>query len=242
MPIAPGLKKNIQVALVIALLVAGLRTGWILYQRYDANRREQALKQAAPPPLNPDYYVTPKKLHAYDIKSAHELTKQPAWVKEGYRYTYYAYDAARHQADFGREAGLLQPLQKLDVRDVVVNSTPGSRDQKQVLAVFEQESKSYAVPIGVWREGDYKIYADEMLFIQDPKELYKHWSADVWASIDKHEVKAGMNELQADFAVGMGVPERADESDLKTVKYPNGGKPLVVKYRDGRAVEVKAGS
>jgi len=238
----PELKRNIQIGLLIALVVAGLRTGWILYQRYDANRRELAKKQAAAPPLNPDYYVTPKKLHAYDLKSSRELTKQPAWVKEGYRYTYYPYDNARHHADFGREAGLLQPLQKLEIKDVVVNATPASRDQKQVLAVFEQDAKSFAVPIGTARGDDYKIYADEMLFIEDPKELYKHWSADVWEAIDKHEVKPGMNELQADFAVGMGVPERSDNSESKIVKYPNGGKPLSVTYRDGKAVEVKPGS
>jgi hypothetical protein len=243
MKIAPELKRNIQVALLIALVVAGLRTGWILYQRYDANRKEQLKQQAAPPPLNPDYYVTPKKLHAYDMKSARELTQQPAWVKEGYRYTYYLYDGARHQADFNREAGLLQPLQKLDIKDVVINSSPAARDQKQVMAVFEKENKSYAVPIGVLRgSDDYKIYADEMLFVQDPKELYKHWPAEVWEAIDKHEVKAGMNELQVDFAVGMGVPEKSDDSDSKLVKYPNGGKPLSVTYRDGKAVEVKPGA
>jgi hypothetical protein len=51
-----------------------------------------------------------------------------------------------------------------------------------------------------------------------------------------------MNEIQADFAVGMGVPDAGASSDEKTVRYPNGGKPLVVSYSGGKAMEVKAGS
>jgi hypothetical protein len=48
--------------------------------------------------------------------------------------------------------------------------------------------------------------------------------------------------MQADFAVGMGVPDTGNSSSEKTVRYPNGGKPLVIVYRDGKAVEIKAGS
>jgi len=49
-----------------------------------------------------------------------------------------------------------------------------------------------------------RIYSDEMLYIEDPRELYKHWPAGLWQSVEKHEVKPGMNELQADFAIGWG--------------------------------------
>jgi hypothetical protein len=96
------------------------------------------------------------------------------------------------------------------------------------------------VPIGFEAAGQYKIYSDEMSFVEDPRELYKHWPADVWNAVQQHEVKPGMNELQADFAVGMGVPD-AGSSDEKTVRYPNGGKPLVVTYSAGKATEIKAG-
>ncbi len=80
-----------------------------------------------------------------------------------------------------------------------------------------------------------------MFYVEDPHDLYKHWPADVWQAIGQHEVKPGMDELQADFAVGMGVPDAGASSDEKTVRYPNGGKPLVVNYSGGKATEIKAG-
>jgi hypothetical protein len=40
----------------------------------------------------------------------------------------------------------------------------------------------------------------------------------------------------------MGVPDAGESSDKKTVRYPNGGKPLVVNYSGGKATEIKAGT
>jgi hypothetical protein len=188
--------------------------------------------------MNADYYVTPKKLHAHDLKSARELTQQPAWVREGYKYQYYPY--AGH-SDFKHPAGLLGPIEKLNITDVVVEKSPESRN-RQVMAVFEMDGKKFSVPIGMVTGDDYEIYADEIFFIQDPRELYKHWSPDVWQAVDAHEIKPGMNELQASFAVGVGSLESGSRTDQRVLKYPNGGKPLIVTYRDGKATEVKQGS
>jgi hypothetical protein len=227
-------KQKIQLVLVIAIAVAALRAGYIVYQRH-AERTEQAAKQA--PPLNPDYYVVPKKLYPYDLKSAKQLTQQSAWVKEGYRFTYYPYDHGH--TDFSHESGLLLPIQKLDIKDVVTDTTPAH--QRQVMAVFEQEGKAYAVPIGSQSGDTYQIYSDEMFFFQDPRELYKHWPADVWESIEQHQIKPGMNEFQAYFAIGMGVPDRSSDPAVKTVHYPNGGKPVTITFRNGKAAEITGG-
>ena len=93
----PEAKQRIQLLLVIAMAVAALRAGYVVYERR-SERAEQFTKQT--PPLNPDYYVIPKKLYPYDLKSAKQLTQQPVWVKEGYRFTYYPYDRARRHTDF----------------------------------------------------------------------------------------------------------------------------------------------
>lgn len=238
----PELKQRVQLLLAVLIVVAIARTGWILWQRHVADEQEKAQKQTSNAPLNADYYVTPKKLYPFDLKSAKQLTQQPVWVKEGYKYTYYPFNPATHRSDFKNDAGTLGPLEKLDIKDVVLDASPGTKDQRQVMAVFEKDGKSFAFPIGAEKGGEYKIYSDEMLYVQDPKELYKHWPADVWQAVDSHQVKPGMNELQADFAVGMGVPERSSDPESKTVNYPNGGKPLIVVYRNGKAAEVKPGT
>ncbi len=250
---SPELKRRIQWILAAAIALAALRTGYILERRHASSGTAHAPEKASAPPLNPDYYVVPKKLHAYDLKSARALTQQPVWVKEGYRYTYYPYNPATHKVDFVHEARQFLPIQKLDINDVVLAPTPASErehlpggavvaGQKQVMAAFEQDGKHYAVSIGNELNGDYRIYADEMFYIENPQELYKHWPPEVWQAIGAHEVKPGMNELQADFAVGMGVPQPTGDPDVKVVEYPNGGKSLTVTYRDGKAVEIKPSS
>jgi hypothetical protein len=231
-------KKRIQAALALALVVAGVRAGYILYERHQDNlaaeQQEQAKKAGY---SNADYYVVPKKLHPFDLKSAQQLTEQPVWVKEGYKYTYYRYVPVVKSVDFAHESGLLGPIERLDIKDVMAVPAPGGR--RQVVATFEKDGHSFAVPIGFEAEGQYKIYSDEMFYVEDPHDLYKHWPADVWQAVAQHEVKVGMNELQADFAVGMGTLDVGGSSDERTLRYANGGKPLVVTYRDGKATEIK---
>ena len=233
-------KQRIQIALALAVVVAGVRAGYILYERHEDNLAAQ--KQAEAKKIgysNADYYVVPKKLYPFDLKSAKQLTEQPVWVKEGYRYTYYRFVPVVKSVDFSHEAGLLGPIERLEIKDVMAVAAPGGR--KQVVATFEKDGHSYAVPIGFENDGQYKIYSDEMFYVEHPHELYKHWPAEVWQAVGQHEVKPGMNELQADFAVGMGTLDAGSSSAERTLHYANGGKPLVVIYRDGKAAEIKAG-
>jgi hypothetical protein len=233
-------KKRIQIALALAVVVAGVRAGYILYERHEDNLAAQ--KQAEAKKIgysNADYYVVPKKLYPFDLKSAKQLTEQPVWVKEGYRYTYYRFVPVVKSVDFSHEAGMLGPIERLEIKDVMAVAAPGGR--KQVVATFEKDGHSYAVPIGFENDGQYKIYSDEMFYVEDPHELYKHWPAEVWQAVGQHEVKPGMNELQADFAVGMGTLDAGSSSAERTLHYANGGKPLVVIYRDGKVAEIKAG-
>ena len=238
MQISPELKERIQLVLIVAILVSGTRLAFVLYRRH-----ENAIEHAKnpPPPLNPNYYVTPKKLYPFDLKSAHQLTQQPVWVKVGYAYTCYPYDLARRHVDFSHEAGKLLPIEKLQIKDVTTADTPLSPGEPQVMAVFDKDGKAYAFSVGSIKDGTYKFYSDDMLFIEDPHELYKHWPADVWEAIDKHQVKPGMSELQTDFAIGLGIPESSGQPGNRTVNYPNGGNPLTISFRDDKAAEIKPG-
>src|SRR5258708_102990 len=232
------MKQKIQITLLVAMLVAGVRLGVILYQRHEAV--EQAMKPQAVS-LNPDYYVTPKKLYPYDLKSARQLMKQPVWAKVGYAYFYYSYDPATHRVNFSHEAGKLTPLQKLEIKDIISGVSPEAPGQRQVMAVFDEAGKQYAVSIGSEKNGEYKFYSNDMLFIEDPHQLYKHWPADVWQAIDQHQVKPGMSELQADFAIGIGLLQPGGDSIDRTLEYPNGGNPLTVSFHSGKAVDIRTG-
>lgn len=235
MQISPAAKKWIQFVLLIALAAALVRLGLI----YRSRREPLPQRKKQESTLNPEAYVYPKKVYAYDLKSARaELTRQPVWVREGYKYVFYPYDPARDRTDFRHEAGRLGPIERLQIKDVVLDASPGSRDQRQLMAAFEKDGKWYAFPFGAERQGEYQIYANEILFIQDPRELYNFWPAEVWQAITVHQVRVGMNELQASFAVGVGLLEKSLDSE-RVLRYPNNGRPLQVTYRKGRAVEIK---
>jgi hypothetical protein len=222
--------RIIQLVLLVAVVAAGVR----LYL-YFHNRQVSFL---APPKqqevaLDADAYVSLKKLHPQDVKDAKELTRQPVWVRAGYQIAYYPFNG---HTDFKHQAGRLAPIQKLQISNVVVDHPP--EEDRQVMAVFEDDGQRYSFPIGVAESNGYKIYSDDILFIQDPHELYKHWPASVWQAIDNHEVKPGMNELQASFAVGVGVPEGTGASNPRVVDYPNNGRPLRVTFDNGKAAEI----
>jgi len=224
--------KIVQIVLLVAIAAAAIN----LYLTFRERRIEFVKDKRAETPLNPDYYVTPKKLHPQDLKDAQELTKQPAWVQVGYSITYYPYPG---HADFQHPSGTLGPLEKLSIQKVVLDRTPGSATQKQVMAVFERDGKQYAFPIGAEDNGSYTFYSDQMLFIQDPHELYKHWPAAVWKDIDDHQVKLGMSELQATFAIGAGTPEGTGASNPRIVNFPNNGHATRITFTDGKATDIE---
>ena len=232
------MKSKIQIILVLGIIVTSIRLGIILYERHEDNAKV-AKKEA--PPLNPDFYVNPRKLYPYDVKSAKQLTRQPAWVKVGYFYPFYPYDTAAHHTDFAHEAGKLLPLQKLEIKDVVSSVSPKTGGL-QVLAVFTDGGKSYATPIATDRGGgDLKFYSDDMFFIEDPHQLYQHWPPDIWQAIDQHQVKPGMTDMQADFAIGIGLLDPSSDSIDKKLNYPNGGKPITITFHDGKAMDIRPG-
>jgi len=239
-------RKKLQIILLLGIVIAGGRAAWIIYERHEAMKEDNVPKQEAP--MKADNYVTPKKLHPYDLKSAQELTKQPEWVKLGGQLTYYPYNRGLHKTEWAHEGGTLGPLEKIQITDVVMETSPKAPGTKQVMAVFEfydksrGEGKTYAVPIGAQKEGDLKIYSDDIFFMEDPRELYKFWPADVWKAIDGHQVQQGMSELQASFAMGLGVPTGSGDYGWRTLQYANNGKPVTVTFENDKAVEIKAGS
>jgi hypothetical protein len=235
------LRKKVQIGLFVVMAVAAVRLVLIWHERRIANlpRPKPVVR------FEDDYYVTPKKLYAYDLASARaELTHQPVWARVGYRFAYYSYDLHSRHADFRREAGLLGPIEKLQVTDVVLDRAPAGLERRaprtnpnefQVMAVFAKDGKEFAVVIGVENKGDYTI-APEMFFLQDPHDLYR-WSKEMWQAVELHQAEPGMNEFQAGFALGVGLL-RSMSGSTRILEYPNGGHPIEITFENGHAIRI----
>lgn len=248
---AARIGRGFQIALLIVMALVGLRLYLIYRERHEVPKQTQ--ENAAP--VDADAYVVPRKVYAYNLKSARVLIGQPVWIKAGYGVAYYPYNPATKSADIRRQAGLLGPIQKIQIADVVQNPVPsdaqwqgppGARFRihqanEAVLAVYSDAGKSYAFPIGSVQNGNYHFMIDDLLLIQDPHQLYSHWPRETWKAIEQHQVKPGMNETQVSFAIG--VPESSDQDGSRqTYQYANNGHPLSVTFSNGRVVNVSPSS
>src|SRR5271168_2844785 len=101
-PVQADVKRRIQTILIMAMLLAAARTGWIFYERNSEAAlavEQQKELQRKKDTLDADYYVTPRKLYAYDLAGAQQLTKAPVWVRIGYGTFYYPFDPVAKHAD-----------------------------------------------------------------------------------------------------------------------------------------------
>src|SRR3984957_11144971 len=147
--LSPEAKQRIQIALILAMAVAPCRVGAILFERHqDDVARANKIKAQNAGYSNPDYYVNPKKLYPYDVKSTKQLRHQPAWAKDGYKYTYFPYDAATKHVDFTHEAGLLLPIERLQIKDHVTDILRTAGNRRHMMAVFKKDGKSSPSCIG----------------------------------------------------------------------------------------------
>ena len=243
------LKKKILISLIVFFVIGAVRVGFIFYGRRDTG--EGPKKPETTYSSNMDDYVTPHKIFPYNVESAKkEMAGKAVWVKSGNLIPYYPYDASAHSVNFKREAGLLPPVAKLQVKDVVLQRQPVSLKpgqiavvQKQIMAVFEMAGApgTYAASFGVNTGDEYTFGANDIFFFDDPRQLYKHWPADTWSAIDQHQVKQGMSELQASFALGTNMSADTAESGNRTIEFANAGKPVTVTFEKNKAVTVTPG-
>jgi len=242
------MRKQIQIILLVFLVLAGIRLLLIYRGRHAALPEPSTTRQTAT--LNADDYVVPTQVHSTDLPSAKEdLTGKTVWVKAGNQVNYFPY--AGGQVDFKHSAGLLPPLKKLQITNVIQSTAPDAKAEEiapgvrvraqRVMAVFnlEGETKSYVTAVGGNRGGDYTLYINDMFFFDDPHQLYKHWPPEVWSAIDQHQALKGMSELQAALALGAGVPEgSAGDFGNRTLKFDNNGHPITVTFERNRATQV----
>lgn len=238
-------RKRIRIILIIGIVLVAARTAYIFYQRHQPLPQQKQETYSS----NLDDYVTPPKIFPYDLKSAKkELDGKTVWVRAGNAVPYYRYNPASHEASLAHQAGLLPPMEKLQVKDVILQKMPVALKagqvavvQKQVLAVVDGpgEKGMVAAPIGAAVGDDFNFTANDVFFFADPHQLYKHWPPDIWNAIDQHQAKVGMNELQAGFALGTSANVTSGDYGNRTVEYTNNGNPVKVTFEKNRAVSVE---
>ncbi len=238
-------RKRLQIILIVGIVLIVARTAYIFYER----------RQPLPQPKQESYsgnlddYVTPPKIFPYDLRSAKkELDGKTVWVRAGNAVPYYRDSSASHTAELKNQAGPLPPLEKLEIKDVVLQRMPATLKegqvavlQKQVLAVFDmpEEQGTFATAIGTAVGDDFSFTANDVFFFADPHQLYKHWPPDIWKAIDEHQAKVGMNELQAGFALGTSANVSSGDYGNRTVEYTNNGNPVKVTFEKNRAVSLE---
>jgi hypothetical protein len=226
-----------------------MRVAYIFYQRH-----QDAVPRSAPVtyPQHADDYVLPPKIYAYDLKSARkELIGKTVWVRAGNVLPYFHYNSGTHTADLGHKAGVLPPLEELEIKDVILQRAPVALApgqvvvvSRQILVVFQKPGTpaAFAMSVGKNIGEDYDFTANNTLFFADPHELYKHWPADVWNAIDQRRVKKGMNELQVSFALGSVVGASSGDFGNRWQQYKNGdGKLVKVTFAKNQVTEIATG-
>ncbi|HVT99259.1 MAG TPA: hypothetical protein VHE33_17285 [Acidobacteriaceae bacterium] len=228
--------------LVPAILIAAIGIWRINVSR---NKPVVVPKQAQETHLSDEQMVQPRKLFIDDLKSAKDLIGKPVWVQAGYEMTYYPYSG--HRVDFAHKVGVLPSVQRLDVKDIVLEKVPANvetripRGNQQAFLVFTMpdDTKQYATAVGTIQGNDSTWYCDNVLYYDDPHQMYNLWPASLWQAIDAHQPKPGMTELET--AMALGVMQQSNSSDVgnRTVYYNAGPKRWAVTFENDKATQVE---
>jgi len=174
------------------------------------------------------------------------LQNTAVWMKNGYTMPYFRYEGSR--VEFNKRVGLISSMQRLDVKKIVKAAVPANVDdgishgKRQALAVFALPGSEdlYATAIGVMDGSEEAYYSDILFFYDDPHTIYDHWSKDVWAAIDAHQVKPGMSELETRLAIGQKEHASGQTEGDRTVTYDQNGKHWTVTYVKNQAQVIKS--
>ncbi len=63
----------------------------------------------------------------------------------------------------------------------------------------------------------------------------------MWATIDEHQVKPGMSELETRMAIGSKVHNDSSTVGNRTITYDQAGKKWSVTYVDNHATTIRGG-
>jgi hypothetical protein len=239
-----GVKAAIGGTLVLLLAVGG-QLAWLHHVR-NAPMVTKAPEQTKTPD---DDLVFLKHKRPSSMADLKELVGTTVWVSAGGQLDYYPY--AGKTVGYGKSEGTLLGAQRLVVKGTTEQVAPKAATfripggDRQALLVFTlpdsaDATKLYAVPVGYRQDGQYTFYTDEILFYDDPHELYKHWGPVVWKAVDSHQVINGMNERQVELSLGQVSKSTSQDYGNRMVVFANMGKPVAVTFVKNQVTAFRA--
>ncbi len=226
---------------LVTLLIGGI----YLFSVYEHRRNPGVAPASADnqKPSSDDLAVVRMKFMQH-YEDTLQLVGTSVWMKNGYTMPYYPY---RGSIVFKR-VGLIPSDQLLDIKKIVKAVPPAHEDDgishgtRQVFAVFALPGSPalYATPIGIIEGSEEEYFCDILFYYDDPHTIYDNWPKEVWAAIDAHQVRSGMNELQTRTAIGQKALSTDGEQGNRTVTYDTDGKRWTVTFVDNHATAIKS--
>ncbi len=235
--------KAILIPVVITLIIGGIYLAIVFHNRAVS---DAAVRKAAEPHYTADEVAVDRQEFPAHFDDVQDLAGKSVWMRSGYTMPYFPYTGSR--VNFAKQVGLLAPVQRLDVKKAIKAVAPASLSDRishgdhQAMIVFSLPGSTdlYATPVGVL-QGDTEQYFDDILFYyDDPHTIYSHWPKDVWAAIDAHQPKQGMNELQMSLALGLNITTDSQTPGDRTVNYDTNGKKTAVTFTGDKATTIQA--
>ena len=235
--------KFILVTSLVTLAIGGIYLLVVFKHRQNPG----VVTQTAPEQnLTSDDVAIVRQMFMTSFDDAVKLEGTSVWMKNGYTMPYYPFRGSR--IDFSKRIGVIPSAQRLDVKKIVKASPPASVDDgidhgsRQAFAIFALPGSAdlYATHIGVMQGADEHYYCDLLFYYDDPHTIYDNWPKDVWASIDAHQVKPGMSELETRMSIGQKSDAPGSQEGNRTVNYDQAGKHWTIIYANNHATSIKS--
>jgi hypothetical protein len=231
--------RTLLIGFTVVMLLAVAVRFYFAYRAHVAPATTVAKDETPDTHLTNDDLVFPRNLHASSLADLQALDGKRVWVQSGGETVYYA--ATAKGADLKKPLGYLQGAEPLEVVKFVSQQTPADPYVTAWIGMlFHKPSDAktlLATQVGTTVGKQDNIVADQKFYYDDPHGLYK-WPADVWKSVEAHQAIPGMNEFQANLALGpiskLGNGEKGD----RTNTYVHGEKLVDVTFAGNKATKI----
>jgi hypothetical protein len=237
--------KTWQKALIMTLITLTIGGSYLWYV-FEQRRNPGVIGQeSAEPKRDMDDVAIVRFYMPTTFDDTKRLEGTTVWMKNGYVIPYYSYEG---RVEFNKRAGLIPAAQRLDIKKTIKSAIPASEDDgmshgsRQAFAVFTLPGNPalYAMPIGVMDGSQEAYFCDALYYYDDPHTIYDNWPKYIWATVDAHQVKPGMSELETQMSIGRNMRAEGSEKGNRTVTFDQPGKKWTVTFVNNKATQIKS--